>query len=63
MLNRYGIQLVADKKYAKLIHALITNSHHSVRMTLFCSFMELLPGHDGDAEFYLKAMYFLNKGK
>lgn len=62
-MNKYGIQIVAEKKYIKLIHGILTNAQHSVRMTLFSSFLDITPQFDGGLEFYLKASQFLIKGK
>lgn len=61
MMSHYGIQTVADKKFIQLIQGISSHKAGNTRMTLFASFMQILPYNEGDFEFYLKGLYFMTK--
>lgn len=61
LVNQYGIQLVADKKFIQLILGILAYSHDNIRLKLFGTFIGIWPSGEGELEFYLKGLYYLTK--
>lgn len=61
LMNHYGIESVAEKKYINIIQGLINKKIENIRMTLFASFMGIPQYNEGDLEFYLRGMYYMTK--
>ncbi len=59
VVNRYGISHVADRKFVQFLVGIQAQAFSNIRMTLFASFMELLPYNEGYLEFYLKAFNYM----
>lgn len=59
MVNKYGIQTVADKKFVQLLLGLAKHSASNVRAKLFATFLGLYPQTEGEFEFYLKGVNYM----